>query len=198
MANGFGSMYIGASGLQSAQNALNTTANNLANVNTKGYVRQQVVFSDKSYDMLRDSTLRINAHQAGTGVAISDVYHARDIFLDKAYRLETGRNAFYESCYEVSSYVEDLLQELDGEEFKTSVGDLWESFQELAKTPADSVTQNLVLQKSELLLSRAQTLYDDLKEYQLNIDMQIKEDVARVNEIGDAIYQKYSETYNCK
>ena len=26
MANGFGSMYIGASGLQSAQNALNTTA----------------------------------------------------------------------------------------------------------------------------------------------------------------------------
>ena len=44
MANGFGSMYIGASGLQSAQNALNTTANNLANVNTEGYVRQQVVF----------------------------------------------------------------------------------------------------------------------------------------------------------
>ena len=41
MANGFGSMYIGASGLQSAQNALNTTANNLANVDTKGYVRQQ-------------------------------------------------------------------------------------------------------------------------------------------------------------
>ena len=188
MANGFGSMYIGASGLQSAQNALNTTANNLANVNTEGYVRQQVVFSDRRYDMLRDPTLRVNAHQSGTGVGISDVYHARDIFLDKAYRLETGRNAFYESCYECTTYVEDLLQELDGEEFKASVEDLWESFQELSKTPADSVTQNLVLQKSELLLSRAQTLYDDLKEYQLNIDMQIKEDVARINEIGEAIY----------
>lgn len=189
MANGFGSMYIGASGLQSAQNALNTTANNLANVNTEGYVRQQVVFSDRRYDMLRDPTLRVNAHQSGTGVGISDVYHARDVFLDKAYRLETGRNSFYESCYECTTYVEDLLQELDGEEFKASVEDLWESFQELAKTPADSVTQNLVLQKSELLLSRAQTLYDDLKEYQLNIDMQIKEDVTRINEIGEAIYK---------
>ncbi len=31
MANGFGSFYIGNSGLQSAQNALNVTANNLAN-----------------------------------------------------------------------------------------------------------------------------------------------------------------------
>ncbi|MBQ2900528.1 MAG: flagellar hook-associated protein FlgK [Agathobacter sp.] len=189
MANGFGSMYIGASGLQSAQNALNTTANNLANVNTEGYVRQQVVFSDRRYDMLIDPTLKTNAQQSGTGVGIGDVVHARDVFLDKAYRLESGRNAFYESCYEVTTYVEDLLQELDGEEFKASVEDLWESFQELAKTPADSVTQNLVLQKSELLLSRAQTLYDDLKEYQANIDMQIKEDVARVNEIGEAIYK---------
>ena len=189
MANGFGSMYIGASGLQSAQNALNTTANNLANVNTAGYVRQQVVFSDKRYDVLRDPTLRVNAHQSGTGVGIGDVVHARDVFLDKAYRLESGRNAFYEVCYESTTYVEDLLQEMDGEEFKGSVEDLWTSFQELAKTPADSVTQNLVLQKSELLLSRAQTLYNDLKEYQANIDMQIQQDVNRVNEIGQAVYE---------
>lgn len=47
MGNGFGSLYIGASGLQNAQYALNTTANNLANVNTTGYVRQQVRFADK-------------------------------------------------------------------------------------------------------------------------------------------------------
>lgn len=189
MANGFGSMYIGASGLQGAQNALNTTANNLANVNTVGYVRQQVVFSDKNYDMLRDPSLRVHAQQSGLGVGIGDVVHARDIFLDKAYRLESGRSAFYDVCYETADYVENLLQELDGEEFKGSVEDLWTSFQELAKTPADSVTQNLVLQKSELLLSRAQTLYDDLVAYQNNIDLQIQESVTAVNDIGARIYE---------
>ena len=192
MANGFGNMYIGASGLQSAQNALNTTANNLANVNTVGYVRQQVVFSDRTYDPLKIG-IDVNLQQSGLGVTIGDVVHARDIFLDKAYRLETGRNSFYETCYETTTYVEDLLQELDGEEFKLSVEDLWKSFQELAKTPADTVTQSLVLQKSELLLSRAQTLYNDLKEYQMNIDMQIKEDVARVNEIGQRLYELNKE-----
>ena len=46
MANGFGSFYVGNSGLINAQNALNTTANNMAYVNTTGYVRQQVRFSD--------------------------------------------------------------------------------------------------------------------------------------------------------
>ena len=61
MANGFGSMYIGQSGLQSAQNALNTTANNLANVDTKGYVRQQVRFSDKRYDILHKHRLHEKA-----------------------------------------------------------------------------------------------------------------------------------------
>lgn len=49
MANGFGSFYVGSSGLKNSQNALNTTANNMANVNTTGYVRQQVRFSDKPY-----------------------------------------------------------------------------------------------------------------------------------------------------
>ena len=189
MANGFGSMYIGSSGLQAAQNALNTTANNIANVGTKGYVRQQVRFSDRSYDKLKDPTTVTNAHQSGLGVSIGDVVHARDVFLDKTYRLESGREAFYSTCYETTSYIEDLLQELDGEEFKQSVEDLWTAFQELSKTPADSVVQNLVAQKAELLLSRSENLYEDLKSYQVNIDGQIKDDVTEINKIGDRIYE---------
>ena len=189
MANGFGSMYIGSSGLQAAQNALNTTANNLANVGTKGYVRQQVRFSDRSYDLLKTPTKVTNMQQSGLGVSIGDVVHARDVFLDKTYRLEKGREAFYETCYETTSYVEDLLQELDGEEFKQSVEDIWTAFQELSKTPADSVTQNLVIQKAELLLSRSETLYTDLQSYQKNIDDQIIDDINKVNEIGQRIYE---------
>ncbi len=189
MANGFGSLYIGQSGLQNAQNALNTTANNLANVDTKGYVRQQVVFTDKHYDTLIDATTRTNVQQSGLGVSIGDVVHARDVFLDKSYRLESGRKAFYDVCYETTSYVEDLLQELDGEEFKQSVEDLWTSFQELAKTPADSVTQNLVIQKAELLLSRSQSLYSELMNYQKNIDGQIVDDVNSLNEKAQRVYE---------
>ena len=189
MANGFGGLYIGTSGLQSAQNALNTTANNLANVNTTGYVRQQVVFTDGRYNKLKLPTQKTNLHQAGLGVSIGDVVHARDIFLDKAYRVENGRKAFYETCYEVTTYVEDMFQELDGEQFKQSVEDLWRAFQELAKAPADSVNQNLVVQKAELMISRTQTLYSDLQSYQNNLNSQIIDDVKKVNEIGDRIFE---------
>ena len=189
MANGFGSLYVGASGLQNAQNALNTTANNLANVGTKGYVREQVRFADKNYIKLRDTSKRVNMQQSGLGVSIGDVAHARDIFLDKTYRQEAGRKEFYSAQYEIATYVEDLMQELNGEQFKQSVNDLWQAFQELSTKPAISTNQNLVLQKAELLVSRSQSIYSDLKSYQSNINDQIKDDVTRVNEIGDRIYE---------
>lgn len=189
MGNGFGSLYIGASGLQNAQYALNTTANNLANVNTTGYVRQQVRFADKNYNKLKDPNKNVNMQQYGLGVSIGDVVHARDIFLDKSYRQENGRKGFYTSFYEITDYVQDLFQELNGEQFKQSVSDLHQAFQELEPKMDNSTQQNLVLEKADLLLSRTKSLYDDMKSYQSNINEQIKDDVDRVNKIGNRIYE---------
>ena len=189
MGNGFGSLYIGASGLQNAQYALNTTANNLANVNTTGYVRQQVRFADKTYNKLKDPNRNVNMQQYGLGVSIGDVVHARDIFLDKSYRQENGRKGFYTSFYEITDYVQDLFQELNGEQFKQSVSDLHQAFQELEPNMDNSTQQNLVLEKADLLLSRTKSLYDDMKSYQSNINEQIKDDVDRVNKIGNRIYE---------
>ena len=189
MGNGFGSLYIGASGLQNAQYALNTTANNHANVNTTGYVRQQVRFADKNYNKLKDPNKNVNMQQYGLGVSIGDVVHARDIFLDKSYRQENGRKGFYTSFYEITDYVQDLFQELNGEQFKQSVSDLHQAFQELEPNMDNSTQQNLVLEKADLLLSRTKSLYDDMKSYQSNINEQIKDDVDRVNKIGNRIYE---------
>lgn len=189
MANGFGSLYIGASGVRNAQYALNTTANNLANVDTLGYVREQVRFADKNYTLLKQTASNINMQQSGLGVSIGDVVHARDIFLDKTYRQEVGRKEFYSARYETASYVEDMFQELNGEQFKQSVNDLWQAVQELSTKPAISIYQNLTLEKAELLVSRSSALYSDLQSYQSNINEQIKDDVNRVNEIGERIYK---------
>ena len=41
MANGMAGLFVGSSGLKTAQTALNTTAHNLSNINTTGYTRQQ-------------------------------------------------------------------------------------------------------------------------------------------------------------
>ena len=48
----FGNLYVGQSGLQTGQNALNTVAHNLANASTAGYTRQQVAQADRTYNLL--------------------------------------------------------------------------------------------------------------------------------------------------
>ncbi len=185
MANGMGSLYIGASGLQNSQNALNTTANNLANVDTKGYVRQQVLFSDREYLNLGQSA--ISKQQTGMGLNIADVVHTRDYFLDRYYRTENGRQAFYEASGEVADGLIDVFQELEGEAFQDTLTNLINSFHEMAKGPEVEVHQNLIISKSTLFLQRVTEMYGDMKEYQDKVNIQIKESIDRVNELGKKI-----------
>ena len=116
MANGMEALYVGSSGLRSAQNAINTSANNLANVNTAGYVRQQVLFADKNYNTFAYAA--VSTQKVGLGVGIGDIVHARDVFLDKTYRSEAGRQAYYSSYFNAIDEVQSLYQELEGTAFK--------------------------------------------------------------------------------
>ena len=186
MANGFGSMFIGVAGLQSSQNALNVTSNNLANLDTTGYVRQSVLFADRDY-VTFNTTAAISNQQSGLGVTIGDVVHSRDVFLDRLYRTESSRQSFYASTSEALTEVQNYYQELEGQAFQDALTDFWGSFQELYKYPEDSVYQNLVIQKAQLFTSRSSAVYSGLKSYQYNINSQISDDIDQVNELGKTI-----------
>ena len=191
------SLYVGGSGLRSAQNAINTSANNLANVNTAGYVRQQVLFSDKHYNTFAYAS--VGAQKVGLGVGIGDIVHARDVFLDKTYRSEAGRQSYYSAYYNAIDEVQSLYQELEGTAFKDvlmgsgsdrdSNSSLWSAFQMLAQDPSDMTNQGLVIQRSKLLLTRANAIYSSLSTYQSQINIQISNDIDRVNELGKQIYK---------
>ena len=189
MANSMGSLFIGVSGLQTSQNALNATANNLSNVDTKGYVRERVLQEDRNY-LTVNTTTSIGPQQTGLGVSIGDVIHARDIFLDKMYRTQNGRHGFYSTTFEAISEVQTLFQELEGTAFQevlTGDDGLWVAFQELAKDPSDSSVQNLVIEKAGLFASRAKAVYNGLRTYQSNLNLQIAEAIEDVNDLGNTI-----------
>ena len=182
-----GSLYIGTSGLQTSQNALNTTAHNLSNIDTTGYTRQQVQQSDKRYITLSVNMNSVSNQQHGLGVIYSRVKQVRDYFLDKTYRKESGRSMFYEVSTEVMEETESLLGELNGEAIQTTLTDFWTSVQELAKDPSSSVTQGLLVQRASEFIERATAVYDGLASYQDNLNLQIKQKVDTINEYGNQI-----------
>ena len=145
-----GSFYVGNSGLQTSQNALNTTAHNITNADTKGYVRQQTLLGDKDYNTLSVNISGISNKQSGLGVTYQEVRQVRDVFLDKTYREENGRLSFYSTEYDAIGEVENLLGEMDGASFEESINDLWVSVQELDKDPSNTVNQGVFIQRCRL------------------------------------------------
>lgn len=191
-----GSLYIGTSGLQTSQNALNTVAHNLSNANTPGYTRQQVLLNDKQYNTISVNRRAISNQQTGLGVTYAKVRQVRDYFLDQTYRKQSGRSAFYEESYDAIVEVETLLRELDGKAFKESLNNFWVSIQELAKDPSSAVAQGTLVQCASQFISKAGAVSEGLKEYQENLNLQVEKDVNRINEIGKQIYDLNLEILN--
>lgn len=186
----FGSLYVGASGIQAGMSSLNTTAHNLSNVDTKGYTRQTVDQADRAY--LNVGSAAIAALQTGMGVSIADVTQFRDVFLDRQYRTEAGRSGYYEAMYDASYEVETYFQETFAEDNQSSVqtalSELQYAMNEMAKDPESSVNKEFFVLKSMQFLERAQNIYTSLCEYQDSLNDQIKSKVNRINELGKTIY----------
>lgn len=181
-------LFVGATGLQTSQNSLHTTAHNLSNIETPGYVRQQTLHADMTYNTI-STTPAVSKMQTGLGVEYDIVRQVRDQFLDKSYRRETGRSDFYDICKETTNEIETLLGEFDGVAFQESLGSLWTAVQELQKDPSSNVTKGVLVNTAAQFLERAQAVYNGLSEYQDNLNSRVKDYVDKINELGDRIFE---------
>ncbi len=185
MGNLMTSMYTGVSGLIVNQTSINTTAHNISNVDTKGYSRQQILSTDFTYTMIGQSYTEYK--QVGLGTTMASIRQVRDVFLDKSYRLELGRQNFYEFQSETVEEIESVFGELNGEAFRETLSGLWTAVSELAKEPDNIVNRGVLVTTAEEFIRRAETISKQMGEYQVNLNKQIQEQVDRINEIGEKI-----------
>lgn len=187
MANGMAGLFIGTTGLKTAQTALNTTAHNLSNINTSGYTRQQVTFSDTQYVRVNTSD-KVSSPDYGLGVAVSEVRRIRDQFIDQAYRNENSRLGFYESQYKAIEEIEDQFGEMQGVTYESYLINLYNSVNELAKNPTSTVARSSLIQNATVFIEKSENVYKGLKDYQTTLNTQVKNMVDSINKLGDKIY----------
>ena len=187
MASLMGSLYIGVSGLQASQNALNTTAHNMSNMDTEGYTRQQVEMGTRPYITFEKDFRTVAWKQTGLGVVYDNCKQVRSTFLDQSYRQEAGREAFYDVSVTTLEEIEDQLQELNGNEFAESMNNLWVAIQEMSKNPTSAVNQSMMVTRANEFITRAQSVYEGLTNYQDNMDNTVAQLVEQINKIGDRI-----------
>ena len=187
------SLYIGVSGLQTSNNALNTTAHNMSNLDTQGYTRQQVAQGTRNY-LTQARYADKNWIQTGLGVNYTRTRQERDLILDRNYRREAGRTAFYDVSSVSIEEIEYILGESnEGHEFSKALYDeengdgLWHAVQELAKDPTSSVNQDLFVTKAYEFITKARAVYNSLCDYQDNMNKTVKIDVENINAYAQEI-----------
>ncbi|WP_026835003.1 flagellar hook-associated protein FlgK [Eubacterium xylanophilum] len=179
------SFNAGVSGLQSAQTSLNTTAHNLANATTKGYTRQQTIIADSFYKNAFGS--HGNPIQVGMGTTIVNTRQIRNSFLDDQYRMQVGKQSFYEANYSAVGELEELFGEMEGEEFVQSLNDLWVAVDNLSKEPDNIVYRSALVSQAGQFADRASILRQELVNYQNNMNQEVLAQVKDINDIVSKI-----------
>ena len=160
---------------------------NLSNINTSGYTRQQVTFSDTQYVRVNTSD-KVSSPDYGLGVAVSEVRRIRDQFIDQAYRNENSRLGFYESQYKAIEEIEDQFGEMQGVTYESYLINLYNSVNELAKNPTSTVARSSLIQNATAFIEKSENVYKGLKDYQTTLNTQVKNMVDSINKLGDKIY----------
>ncbi len=179
-------MYTGVSGLTANQRGLTVAGHNLSNVETEGYVRQQMETTDSFYRTVGRTGKALL--QCGHGTTVTSTKQVRDRFRDKTYREELGRQNYYKLQYESTGEVEDIFGETEGVPFQDSLEEVWVALQEMCKEPDSIVTRSSFVQTAVSFIDRAEKIYKQISDYQISLNTQVKNYVNRINEIGQEIF----------
>ncbi len=160
----YGSIRMAANSLRANQIAMQVVGQNLANANTEGYIREEVVLSPAP-------TQRLGGLLLGMGVEVEAVIQKIDNFLEERLRgsvSERSSNSVKEDAY---LQLETMINELGDTDLSTRLNDFFSAVSEVLNQPESVSVRNLaVLQAATLandmnrLSERVQGLRSDLND----------------------------------
>ena len=180
--NTFFGLDIGKSGLYTAHSGLNTTAHNIANVETLGFTRQVI-------EQRAGNALRVYGRHGmvGTGVEVASITQIRSEYYDEKYR---NNNSIYGSYATKSNYMSQLqsyLNEIQLKGFTTTFDSMYDTIQELEKDPANLTVRTQVTNVAQSFCEYFNSLYTNLQAVQKDCNFEIKNQVDRVNALAAEI-----------
>ena len=182
MPSQFFGLSIASSGIRAANAALNTTANNIANVHTEGYSRQQV--TQEAADALR---LFTTYGCAGAGVDTVAIERVRDSFYDMRFR----NNNSTLGEYDIKKYYTDNIQQYLDDDGDTGFAAIFNTFRNtLSGLTPDGVSRD----SKATFIAAAQKMAEyfnntagNLQALQKDINEEIRLRVERINSITSEI-----------
>ncbi|MEE4202571.1 MAG: flagellar hook-associated protein FlgK [Halieaceae bacterium] len=170
---------VGTSALKSLQQAIATTGQNIANVNTPGYSRQTANFTANTPE-------RLGSFYLGTGVSIDSVERAYDQFLTQDVQNRTSSFAFFDSLADTASRVDELFAD-PATGIGPALGTFFASMEAVANSPTTLPERQVVLAEAQTLAERFQYFDTRLSEFQTELNVRIQAAAGDVSQFAESI-----------
>ena len=166
-------LQTGKYGVLTQQKLLNTTSNNITNVNTEGYVRQETV-------------VYTSAIEWGIGETITrrlyDKYTQREMFRDQ------GNVGFYDAYATGLNTVDKLLSSEDTS-IATQLDNLFSSMEESVHNTTSTAYRQELLTQLQTTVDRYNTLNYNIKNELNDINNKISDSATNINDLVEAFYE---------
>ena len=184
MASQFFGLNIAYKGLLASNAALNTTANNIANVQTEGYSRQQV-------QQQASTPIRVFQQYgcAGAGVDTLAIERVRDEFYDQKFWINSSKIGEYDVKQYYMKQIEDYF---DDDGVNTGFKTIFDKFmmtgmEELLKNPNDVNTKSQFIGAAGAVTEYFNGLAGNLENVQKDLNLEIKLKVDEINSLASEI-----------
>ncbi len=183
MPSTFFGLNIAYTGLQAANAWLNTTGNNIANVETKGYSRQGV--TQQAADALR---LHTTYGMAGAGVNSLSIDQMRNEYYDLKYWNSSSTLGIYEEHKDYMMQIEDYFNETDTMRgFNTIFNTVFSTLDEVYKSAGDDTVKEQFLGQARNLCGYFSEMSTNLRKLQEDANAEIKNKADQINSLGSQI-----------
>lgn len=179
---------IGKTALLANQQVLRTTGNNIANVNTAGYSRQNVqlnsvegLFSGSGY--------------YGRGVEAATVLRSHSDMLTRQVAITGSIAASDSKRLEQLQKLEDLFQ--GGKSgLGAAINDMLNAFSDVANAPTDLTARTVVLARTDETAARFRAISQDLDNLRSSLQLELRANVQTVNQLAAKIADSNREIRN--
>ncbi len=165
---------IGMSGLNASQGALATVGNNIANANTSGYSRQQIVQSSAG-------SQQVGGVFIGTGTTLADVRRVYNSYLDAQLQTTTSLNGDAQAYLDQIGSVDKLLSD-KSTGISAVLSSFFSSLQTAAGAPGDMSARQLLLTNAQALSNRFNSISSQLNQQNEGINTQLDTLTSMVNQ----------------
>lgn len=140
----FGSIRLAGNSLRACEIALQVIGQNIANANTPGYIREEVILAPAP-------TQKQGSLLLGMGVSVLAVVQKMDKFLEERLRGAVSDQASAEALEETYAQLEGLIGELSDTDLSTAMDNFLASISEILNQPESVSVRNLAVLQGDTL-----------------------------------------------